>query len=493
MSPKRLRRQQFRFFIFFSSLALVVFTAATLGCGSGGMTSLSTAPALSGNTMVMVQLSSTGNDQLSQYNIGLSSFALTSQSGKSVSLFSTITSPTPPLGEFMHLNGPVEPLLTATVPQDVYTTATATLSGAGGFACVSQIPGAVQTSFFGPPQSVTITLPSPITVTGRAMALSLDLQVSQSATFSSCNLQGATYTNTPTFTLVPVVLSSQPTNVENGKQNGIEGLVASVTSSGSGFTMVTPDGIRLSVTTGGSTVYQGVSGQSALVAGMPIEMDTAIQGDGSLLATRVEVEDTNTNTVSVMTGPLLIVADSQPTFTMLARQQQGYLFAGVVSGPADFSFSNATFKISGQFANLQNLPFPATFTGATMFDGQNVYVSSHATTISGGPTYVPLSTITLMPQTINGTVSAVGSDGAFTTYTVTLASYDLIPNLAVQPGQTTVLTDPSNVVVYVDSNTQTLNSTPLAAGSLLRFNGLLFNDNGTLRMDCGQVNDGVAE
>jgi hypothetical protein len=98
-----------------------------------------------------------------------------------------------------------------------------------------------------------------------------------------------------------------------------------------------------------------------------------------------------------------------------------------------------------------------------------------------------------MPQTINGTVSAVGSDGAFTTYTVTLASYDLIPNLAVQPGQTTVLTDPSNVVVYVDSNTQTLNSTPLAAGSLLRFNGLLFNDNGTLRMDCGQVNDGVAE
>jgi hypothetical protein len=26
-----------------------------------------------------------------------------------------------------------------------------------------------------------------------------------------------------------------------------------------------------------------------------------------------------------------------------------------------------------------------------------------------------------------------------------------------------------------------------------RFNGLVFNDNGTLRMDCGQINDGVAE
>jgi len=48
-------------------------------------------------------------------------------------------------------------------------------------------------------------------------------------------------------------------------------------------------------------------------------------------------------------------------------------------------------------------------------------------------------------------------------------------------------------VVYVDSNTQQLNTKPLAAGSVLRFNGLLCNDSGTLRLDCGQVNDGVAE
>jgi hypothetical protein len=36
-----------------------------------------------------------------------------------------------------------------------------------------------------------------------------------------------------------------------------------------------------------------------------------------------------------------------------------------------------------------------------------------------------------------------------------------------------------------------LNTQPLAAGSAARFNGMLFNDSGTLRMDCGQVNDGV--
>jgi len=75
---------------------------------------------------------------------------------------------------------------------------------------------------------------------------------------------------------------------------------------------------------------------------------------------------------------------------------------------------------------------------------------------------------------------------------VTLAPYDLFPQFAVQPGQTTLLTSPNTVVVYADSNTQMLNSTPISVGGVFRFYGLVFNDNGTLRMDCAQVNDGAA-
>lgn len=59
--------------------------------------------------------------------------------------------------------------------------------------------------------------------------------------------------------------------------------------------------------------------------------------------------------------------------------------------------------------------------------------------------------------------------------------------------QTSLLTAPSEVVVYSDSNTQLLNTDPVAVGSVMRFYGLVFNDNGTLRMDCAQINDGVAE
>jgi hypothetical protein len=69
----------------------------------------------------------------------------------------------------------------------------------------------------------------------------------------------------------------------------------------------------------------------------------------------------------------------------------------------------------------------------------------------------------------------------------------LFPDLAVQAGQATLLKTPNNVAVYADSNTQLLNAMPAAVGSVLRFHGLMFNDNGTLRMDCAWIDDGVTE
>jgi hypothetical protein len=88
-----------------------------------------------------------------------------------------------------------------------------------------------------------------------------------------------------------------------------------------------------------------------------------------------------------------------------------------------------------------------------------------------------------MPQTINGIVAAVSGVGNFQIYTV--APNDLLATLHSHSA--------TSVTVYVDSSAQSLNTSPIAVGSLLRFNGLLFNDNGTLRMDCARVNDGVTE
>src|SRR5580704_6859867 len=100
----------------FLFVAWILLTAAGMsGCGSTGPSG----PQLSGNTSVTVILSSTANDQLSQYIAAFQNITLTSQSGKTVALLSA-TPDSAPDAEFIHLNGRAEPLLTVSIPQDIY-------------------------------------------------------------------------------------------------------------------------------------------------------------------------------------------------------------------------------------------------------------------------------------------------------------------------------------------------------------------------------------
>jgi hypothetical protein len=482
-------------------IAVVLFSIAqTTGCGSSGAT-MSKTPPLAGNTQVTVVLTGTANDQLSEFDLEFQNLTLTNQSGKTVSL---LVAQQP--SEFIHLNGAIDPLITATIPRDVYTSATATI-GYGLFVCVANgaVDGQPSLDFAYynsnvPASSVTVTLPSPITVTGASMALALDLLVSNSATAPDClNPNGfAGYSMTPTFDLAPYTLSSSPTSPANGKLSGIEGEVASINSGKSSFSLSVsegPYGTRtVQVNAGSATVFQGITNFSALASGMFVNMDGALQPDGTLAAMRIAVEDPSA--VNMFTGPLLQVTSEVPVLLVYGRQEQGPLAPGPRGSGEYFDapymdFSNAAFKVSGQLTNVQSLPFAASFNATNMVAGQNVDLSSAALELMGGE-YTPANTITLIPQTIDAIVTGSSNSGNFTDYTVSLAPYDLFPTLAVQPGQITLLTDPSQMEVYVDSNTQELNTQTLAPGNTFRFYGLVFNDNGTLRMDCAQINDGVA-
>jgi len=474
---------------FLVTLTLLFGIGITTGCGSSG----TTPPKFSGNTSVTVLLASTGNDQVTRFAVELQTLTLTSQSGKTVTLLSSQQP-----SEFMHLNGGIEPLTTVNVPQGIYTSATATLGGAV-FVCIAQVPGGglgiANYSIIN--QGPTVNLASPITVTGSSMALLLNMEVSSSAVFPACwttpPFEG--FSMTPTFDLTPFALSASPTNSGNGEVSGLDAEVASVGGSSLTLTIAGgPFGTRTkSASFNNQTVFQGISGASALSPGMFLNVDGAIQSDGSLLASRIAVEDTSA--INVFSGPVMFVDSVAPLLTQYGRTELGPLQtingqSGYYFDIPDFDFSNAAFNISGQLTNLQNLPFVPSFTASNMVAGQNADISTPTFTLGGG-TYTPANTITLVPQTINGTVVASQPAGSFTDYTVSLASYDLFPTLAVQQGQTTLLTNPSQVEVYVDSNTQMLNTQALAPGSTLRFYGLVFNDNGTLRMDCAQVNDGV--
>ena len=481
------------------SLLISVVTIAlitTTGCGSSG--SSTSMPKLSGTTSVTVLLSSTANDQVSNFDLTIQSLTLTDQAGKTIPVLNA-SSP----AEFVHLNSDIEPLTTVTIAQDVYTSATITLGGAE-FVCIAQDPtgGLLFSHYSIVNQSPVVNLASPITVTGNSMVLSLNLLVSDSAILPSCYTEPifTGYSMSPTFSLTPLAVSPSPTNAENGLVTGLEATVVSVGATGSSVTLTVPAisfGTRtVQAHANSATVFQGISGFSALASGMFLNLDGALQSDGSLLATRIEVE--NPTALNVSTGPLISVDTLVPLLTQYGRTQMGPLLTDWVNnqpGQYDeipyFNFSNTTFQISGQFTNLQSLPFVPSFNAANMVGGQNVDVTSPTFSLAGG-TYTPANTVTLIPQTIDGTISSFSTTGNFTVYTVTLASYDLFPQLAVQQGQTTLLTNPNEVQVYVDSNTQMLNTQSLAAGSTLRFYGLVFNDNGTLRMDCGQISDGVA-
>jgi hypothetical protein len=478
-------------------LALTVIAGLMTGCGGGSSpTSVAPIPPPVQNTSVTILVSSTANDRVIQANLTVTNLMLTDAMGNSVNVLSS-----PQSAEFIHLNGPTESLVTVDVPQGVYTAATASLGNAN-FACVALtssggISAGTTTLISGTP---TVTVPAPISISGTHLNLALNLQISSSQGNSACSALdtvpppgSSEATITPAFMLTAMAPTAQMMSSDLAGETGLIGVVSALASDGSGFSVAGADGPAWSVKANGSTVFQGIAGLSALSVGMPVNFDASPQSDGSLLASRVEVTDANVSELTVWRGPMIFISNAAPQRDLFVTESAGPLYVGFEGGPWGLGFGADTiYQTSAQFSNLSSLPFSATFAADNIVAGQSVYLSTHASAFPNSPGLVAVTTVTLLPQTINGTVTAVGSAGSFTTYTVALANYNLFTALATQGGQTTILTNPGSVVVYMDSSTQMLNTVPLAAGSLLRLNGLVFNDNGTLRMDCAEVWDGVA-
>lgn len=484
------------------ALGLAAGCGGTAGRNSGG------GPVPGENTTVTLLVSSTANNQLERFSLFLNTLTLTDKAGASVNVL-----PAAQQVEFMHLNGSPEPLVTVSAPQDVYTSATVTV-GAASFTCLVLNNGSDTTATYAygytPDSHVTVQLPQPVTVEGGAMVLSLELQVSQSASFpSTCASNGiAPFAITPTFNLTAMTAAAPPANAFNGRLTALEGLVGSTGTGGSTFTVMAPDGTNaFEITTSGQTVHSamwtwqvstnnstalaGVGSAAALQAGMPVDMDGMLQADGSVLATRVAVLDADTTNLTVNTGPLMFVSSAVPQLLQGNRQFEGS--EQLMYGWVAYNFANTTFATWGGLTNTAKLPFAASFNANNMVAGQMVSITTHVTQPGDGQSsYVPAGVIMLMPQTINGTVSGIATAGNFTEYTVTLAPYDLFPQFAVQSGQTTLLDNPQQVLVYLDQNTQMIAGTP-GLGTVARFSGVIFNDNGTLRMDCIQVAGGVAQ
>jgi len=473
---------------------LTAFISMPIALLAGCSGTAATKPTPSAATNVSIAAASTANDAVSIYDIAIKSLSLVSQSGATVPVISA-----PVQAEFTHLNGLVEPIAAAQVPQGVYNSANITLGDYSIFCAGLGIQGGVQgqgASGIAQPANVTIAMPKPITVSGSSMTITLNLVLSQFVSASSCSV-GSMPTNQQ-FEIYADSGIIQPVDISPRKLSALLGVISSLNADGTSLMVDSVEGLpsgvapvpAWTVETNASTVFQGVAGASALDTGLPVELDATIQPDGSLMASRIAVYDTNTSKLSLWSGPLLSVASSTQPILALGRQAAGPIYGQQF---AQFDASQAKFQVSGQFGNLASLPFAAAFNAFNMVPGQDVDMTFHQESYPAGSNVPVVSTMTLVSQTINGEVTAIGKSGAFTTYTVWLGTNDLFASLAFQPGQNNLLANPRVVTVYADNNTQMLNSLPLGVNSFMRFNGLVFNDTGSLRMDCGQINDGVAE
>lgn len=471
-------------------VVMALTTAIVLaGCGGSGMNTPQ------GSTNVMVLMTGTANDKLVNFEVQVTNITLTNAAGASVTLLSrTLGTFVSGFTEFMHLNGASEPLVIASVPQGTYTSATVTVATCQFtlFTKDSTTGGTLNATFQqgtcgNGTGKTTVNLSGPITITGQAMALSFNLQVSQSYTV---DLVSNNFTVTPVFTLAPITVSAQPTNDQNGKVTGVDAVISSLNGPGNSLMVQTTSGFTLNVNTDANTQFQATTGLSALSAGMLVNLDVAMQSSGGLLATRVEMDQATANqaytelpTQAAGPGATVIVAEPQDCFPPAgALDTCENLF---VLDPS------VSFHISGQFNNLGNLPFTPNFSSSAFFLGQSVFMFSSGVQVPGA---LDVTELTLVPQTINATVTSVSSIGNFNVYTVSVASYDLIPTTQqFFLGPFPAIGNPTSVTVYADANTQMLQSSPISAGSLLRFRGLIFYDNGTLRMDCVRILDGVPE
>lgn len=474
------------------------------GCGGGGGNGSSAAPPPPAISTATVVISSTANGHLISYGAELQSITLTNAAGNSVTLMSSAQAQG---REFIHVNGTIEPLLTVTIPQDTYTSAAATLSGTavsclGINSSTGLLEGSGNAGSATP--TATVTLPQPLVVNSPTVGLMLTLLVSQSASVD-CGQDDAFQTakTNPAFTLTSFAIASEPDSPMNGAVDALQGQVTNV--DGNTLQIMLPlnyaspemSAGALTVTADAATVWDGVASAQQLAVGQFVIVDGALQADGSVRATRVTLPDPNA--VDVQSGQLQFAAlpgqlnsvdqGTYPAFGLSQNQQQGtdsYTFYNNYETTA-----TSVFSMSSAATNLSSLPFTPSFVAANLVVGQNVYVSSQAYSLAHANIFTTVNTVTQLPQTIDALISSVATSGNFTVYTVTRPSDDAFVLLAGSGPQQVPLAQPATVMVYVDASTKMLASQAPAVGGSLRFYGLLFNDAGTLRMDCTRILDGA--
>lgn len=285
--------------------ALVLATAATLGCGSGSAKFSQGNP---GGVFV------TGEDaplsSVVGFQLTLNSVTLNGQKNTPQVVSNTTV-------DFARLIGLRSPLAFSSVPADTYNSVTIKVSSPViSYVDMTQNPPALKTingTLPATPYTVTVNLPTPMVVGNSGLAgLKMELDIRQSVALDGSGQ--VTGSVNPIF-YVKATKASDP----DGQVTDLMGGLVSVSAPNS-FVIQGPYGRQLTVDVNGSTQFNSGWSINNLATPAFVAVQGAFQADGSLMATAVEVI---TTAQSFLSGRVLAV-----TTNTFGQAQQVTMWVG---------------------------------------------------------------------------------------------------------------------------------------------------------------------
>ena len=369
---------------------------------------------------------------------------------------------TPTTVDFARLLGLRSPLAFNTVPADTYNSATFSLSSpAITWVDMSTTPpsiGAPISAYFSPTTgsatqtTVTVNFPTAMVVSSNGLAgLRMEFDIRQSvAVDGSGQITGAVnpviYAN--------AVKASDP----NGQVTDLTGGLVSVNAGNNSFIIQGPYGRQLTIDAGSSTQFNSGWNINDLATPAFIGVQGSFQGDGSLMASNVEVITTS---AAFLSGRVLAVNPTSGPVQQITMWV-GETSADLVSDVDTVQTIDVSAVTQYDMCFFDNLFTNALFNDSTVIVGQRIFIGG---SYSGG-VFTP-QMISLRFQGVYGTLGTVsivsGNVGTLQLQNNALIGYSLggAP-LTVATGNATFFINTTGLSALESSG-----SIPLVAGGLL--------------------------
>jgi len=467
---------------FLSSICLLsALAAVTVGCGSSNSNSTSggttSSPTPAAKTVVQVNMGDAPADWMLAFSMNISSMSLQSSSGN----VSVISSSMPI--EMMHLMGSMQPLIMISIPQGTYTGATVTISSATVTYMDPTTRTMMQKTMTGP-MTGSVPFSSSIVVGSTPMTLGFDLDLAQSVTAdSSGNL-----TFLPVFHVTSGSQGSgSPQDFSSGGIHEMMGMVSAV--SGTTFTMTSMQAAQsFTFSTNSSTSFDNMTGMSMMSSGMMLAVDSIMQADGTLLATKIE---SLMSSNGAMAGGVISSITGAPATQLVLVMQHGEgsgMMSSSLSGEITVNLNGSTvYRTDQENIDLSGLTFTPVFDASHIYVGQSVMPISSTGMMSGGSggmmgSMMMSGTLTataveLEQQGLSGTVATSLTSGSRNSFSLTTPAGSAF----------TTLSGASMITVYQQSGTILAGTLPISSGARVHVYGLLFFDVGQWKMVASRI------